>query len=438
MCRHKIHKLIVLSFCLIIFVFGVAIKMINQGLEFDFLDKICINFLVLSPVILFLLVIEFLLENRIYKGFKYFWNYWRIKSKLEHQMIDAKFGIERSYYIELPQIQLSFNNDLSCGTLKINNSLKLENKLDNVVMSSALIKFIVERHYLSDDENFYVYELVDGSVSFKLKFDSFKQFLEYNKKIPTYSFFLDSRSVVSLQHTLLVGQTGSGKSYEMYNLILQMLNKQIHFNLYYADPKNSGLAVIGSVVATERTAVEFNDIIDLLENFVNEMNIRKKEMKELLNTKIEADYSTFGLSPYVFICDEYASFASVLASQEKKIRDKVKSLLYSIILQGRQLGFFVFLILQKSDATLIDTALRENIPLKLVLGNSEQQTYVTTFGTGVEILNRNFSVGEGVFTEPRLAPEPKLVQCACCNFDILSACKLSPRDLITGAPENNK
>ena len=202
--------------------------------------------------------------------------------------------------------------------------------------------------------------------------------------------------------------------------------------------KNSGLAVIGSVVATERTAVEFNDIIDLLENFVNEMNIRKKEMKELLNTKLEADYSTFGLSPYVFICDEYASFASVLASQEKKIRDKVKSLLYSIILQGRQLGFFVFLILQKSDATLIDTALRENIPLKLVLGNSEQQTYVTTFGTGVEILNRNFSVSEGVFTEPRLAPEPKLVQCPYCDFDILSACKLSPRDVITGAPENNK
>lgn len=425
MLRGKFLRLVSSMICLIIFAFGLGAKMINKSLQFAFIDKLCMRIWILIPVIILLIFTEFFLENRIYKGFRYFFNYWRIKNRLKQQMLDANFGIERGCFIELPKIVLSFNKDISCAVLKIRNSLKYENKLDNVVMSSALGRFVVERHYLTDDENFYVYELVDGSVSFKLKFDSFEQFLEYNSKIPTYKLFLDSRSVVNLQHAIIVGQTGSGKSFLLYALVLQTLNKQVPYKLYYSDPKGSGLAVIGSTVAPERTAVEFNDIIALLEDFVNQMNIRKAEMNELLKTKLEADYSTFGLCPYVFICDEYASFASVLASQEKKIRDKVKSLLYSIILQGRQLGFFVFLILQKSDATLIDTALRENMPLKIVLGNSENQTYVTAFGTSVVIPNRNYAVGEGVFTEPRLAPEPKLVQCPYCNFDILSACKQS-------------
>ena len=72
------------------------------------------------------------------------------------------------------------------------------------------------------------------------------------------------------------------------------------------------------------------------------------------------------------------------------------------------MGFFLFIAMQKSDATLLETALRDNIPLKIVLGNSEQQTYITTFGHS-QIPNRHYAVGEGVFTELTLAPEPKLV-----------------------------
>ena len=46
---------------------------------------------------------------------------------------------------------------------------------------------------------------------------------------------------------------------------------------------------------------------------------------------------------------------------------------------------------------------------------------MTAFGTGVAIPARHYKVGEGVFTEPVLAPEPKLVQCPYLDFDILSA-----------------
>lgn len=397
--------------------------MINESFHLAFSDKLNAWTWVISCIIIFVLIVAFLLQHRIYRGIKYFWHHWTITNRLEKQMIDAGFGIQRSYYIETPKIQLSFNRGFSSGMLTIKNALKFDKRLDDVVMSAALGRFVVERHYQTDDSNFYIYELVNGSESFKMTFKSFDKFLNYSRTIPTYSLFLDKRSVIKLQHCLFAGMTGSGKTYAAYSLILQMLNKPIKFELYYADPKGSGIAVIGDAIAKERTAVGVDRIIEMLEEFVEKMRARKAEMYELLKSQIDADYSTFGLSPYVYICDEYASFAAVLASKDKATRDKVKSLLYEVVLQGRQLGFFLFIIMQKSDATLIDTALRDNVPLKAVFGNSEQQTYVTAFGAGVDIPRRHYRVGEGVFTEPELAPEPKLVQCPHIKFDILRACK---------------
>lgn len=369
---------------------------------------------------------EFLLSNKIYKGIGYFVTYWYTRNLLEKQMIDAGFAIQRSFYIGLPKIKLSFEKDLSCGVLRVRNSLKFDKRLDDVVMSAALGKFVVDRHYVTDDGNYFVYELVNGAASFKLTFNSFNEFLEYSNKVPPYKLFLDARSQVKLQHTLLVGMTGSGKSYSLYSLLLQMVNKSVMYHLYLADPKGSSLAVLGDAIAPQNTAISMEEITEQLTAFVELMRQRKAELKERLKGKLDADYSDFGLEPYIFVCDEYASFSAVLASCEKKERDRVKALLYEIILQGRQLGFFLFLAMQKSDATLLETALRDNIPLKVVLGNSEQQTYVTAFGTGAQIPQRHFCVGEGVFTEPTLAPEPRLVQFPFCNFDILQSCAPEP------------
>ena len=410
-------------------------ELINKEFSIAKLEKISNFFWIVAIVLILISCIEFLLNHRIYKGIRYFWHHTTIFYQLERQMIDAGFGIMRGNYIELPKMRLTLNKGLSHGTLKIRNKLKFDNKFDNMAFTPALGKYIVERHYQSADGNYYIYELLDGSCSFKLTFNSIEEFLSYNDVIPTYKLFLDARTQVKLQHTLVTGMTGSGKTYFLYGVILQMLCKKISYNLFFADPKGSSLAVLGSKIAPDRTAIKMDEIIVLLETFVEEMNHRQAEIKELLEAKLDADYSDFGLSPYVFIFDEYASFISVLNSQEKKIRDKVKSMLYQIILMGRQSGFFIFAILQKSDATIIDTAIRDNLPLKIVLGNAEQQTYVTTFGTGVTIPNRQYCVGEGVFTEPTLAPEPKFLQCPFFAFDILDACVTSPRGVTTGAPE---
>lgn len=425
MCRRDATRLVILLFSMVLFVLCYSTKSIYKEYSYSVINDISIVSLRIGVIGLLFLTMEVLFSNKIYKGVRYcFWHMY-VKHSLERQMIDAGMYIQRGEYIEVPRIRIEFDKNMRGGTLKVENSIKFDKKLDDVVLTSALKKFVVERHYLTDDGNYYVYEFLDGSISFKLDFKSIEDFREYNSQIPLYKIFLDKRSVVNLQHTLIVGVTGSGKTYCLYNILLQFVNKRKPYVIYFADPKGSSLAVLGNKIAPDKTAVDMADIIDKLEEFVLAMQNRKKEIAELLRGKLDADYSTFRKTPYIFCFDEYASFVSVLANEDKKTRDKVNALMSEVILQGRQLGFFMLIIMQKSDANLISTSLRDNIPLKLVLGNSEQQTYVTAFGTGIDVPNRHYKVGEGVFTEPVIAPTPKIVQCPSLKFDILKSFKMA-------------
>lgn len=347
----------------------------------------------------------------------------KIFLKLRHQLVDAGFSVDRMWLLALPKVELSFSEDLSTGILKIQNTVKLDKRLNDIDVSAALENYKIERHYLSRDANWYVYELLRADVSFRMYFSSLSSFTRPSRQIAPYDIFLDMRSICQLQHTLLVGQTGSGKTYALYSLILQMLCKQIPYKLYFADPKGSSISVLSQQIAPDLTAVSFDEIVDLLEIFVAAMEERKAEFAEQLNTRLDADYRYFELEPHVLIIDEYAAFSAVVATKEKKVRDHVEALMHQIILMGRQLGFFVILVMQKSDAKLITTALRDNIPLKIVLGNAEDTTYETTFGTGIDIPPMDYPPGDGVFTEPSLAKTPKLVQFPTLDFDILKAAK---------------
>ena len=251
MRKRQAERLTAATIGAIAFVLQWGAKAICQRVQLDFVQNIQAILLCASITIFSILVTEFLLSNRIYKGFRYFLFYWTTVNRLENQLIDAGFGIQRSYYVELPKIRLSFSSDFSTGKLEVQNSVKFDKRLDDAVLSAALGKFVVERHYQADDGNAYIYELVDGAVSFKMEFSDYSEFQKYNATINPYQLFLDKRSRVKLQHTLVVGQTGSGKTVELYNLILQMLNKPIAYEVYFADPKGSSLAVLGSVTAKQ-------------------------------------------------------------------------------------------------------------------------------------------------------------------------------------------
>lgn len=365
--------------------------------------------------------------HKVYLGIQYAVTHARILRDIKMALLDAGAGYIIEQYsgeektARLPKVILDLDPDMRRGIVKIHNHIRYDNKLENVNISSALGKYIVEQQYSSDDMNWYIFEFEDSSIDRQLCFNNHPAFRDFARQYDSYTLAMDVRNQVPLSSMLLVGQTGSGKTYALYSLIYQLLIKPIKQVLYFCDPKNSSLCVLGSRIAPDRTAGSIEDIIKQLEDFYAQMLLRKEELKEKLNEKLDADYRHWKLPAHIFILDEFSSFQAIVATMDKKERDKIAALLRNIVLQGRQLGFFLWIVMQKSDASDIPTAIRDNLPWKVVLGCATNTTYITAFEHAADLPKRKFGPGQGLYTCQGLTRQPKVTSFPTLDFDILCA-----------------
>ncbi|MDB8726871.1 FtsK/SpoIIIE domain-containing protein [[Ruminococcus] gnavus] len=397
---------------------------------FSYVKDFPLKILLLCTTAVIMLILSFALlgwavRNQIDRGLKYAWKHYVLVLRLRKELLDAgiyttrKIGVEKVAVI--PWVTVDFAPDFRSGRVYIKNSIQFHDKLAKIDISSALGGYVVEQAYLTDDAEHYYFDFYDARYDKRLVFHNFGEFKAYSDSVGDYELFIDRDTTLPLTHQLLVGQTGSGKSYALFGYILQMYEKQIPYNLYFADPKESSIALLGERISPDNTASDFDEIVALLEHFVSGMEERQAEIKERLSTMIDGDYRDFGLSPHLLIFDEFSAFSQRLAEKDKKQRDHVSSLLAQIVLKGRQSGFFLWIVMQQSGSNSIPTFIRDNLPWKVVLGNAEDQTYVTAFGAGTDIPLRKLGVGEGVFTYPTVANKPKLCSFATLDFNILDA-----------------
>ena len=395
---------------------------ISGSILFEWAVLIC--FLVnITPLYVCAVICAF--RNKIYWGVKYAWKHYKLVLGLRKHLLDAGFYTTENLgalkWAKIPWITVDFAPDFKSGTVWIENSIKFNEKLDSIDISPSLGRYVVEQVYLTDDENHYRFDFYDSSLERRLAFDSFEAFKTHSDLMGNYELFIDSYTNLTLTHQLIAGQTGSGKSYALHGYLLQMLLKPVPYYLYFADPKASSIALLGERVSPGTTADDFDGIAALLETFVSKMQERQKQMKSLLSQKIDGDYRDFGLSPHILIFDEFADFSLLLQTKDKKLRDHVNSLISSIVLKGRQAGFFLWIVMQQAGSNNIPTFVRDNLPWKVVLGNAEDQTYVTAFGAGADIPLRKMEAGDGVFTYPAVANKPRLCEFPTLGFDILDA-----------------
>lgn len=422
--QRKQNTITILGIQVVLILFAFTLYYIDSQLQLGVSSYIITSALSVLLIIYINQFIIWAIRNKLIKGIKYSYLHYITMLRIRQAFLDANYFNKRIYFnkeiANLPKIKVEFDNSFSKGKLFIEN-ININKNIGEVNISFALNRFIVDRSYLSNDENYYIFEIYDSNINHQLHFNYLEDFVQKTNEFDDYTLFVDKSTSMTLYGALFVGQTGSGKTYALYSLILQMLNKNISYHIYFADPKNSSLAVLGEKISAENTADDIENIIELLETFNKEMNYRKTEIKEMLNTKLEATYADFNYEPHIFIFDEFASFQTTIQAMEKKKRDKVMKLLSQVVLQGRQLGFFLWIVMQKSDASLLPTSLRENLPVKFVLGNAENQTYITTFGVGADIPIKDFNLGQGVFTCPDIANTPKICHFSYLDFDILKA-----------------
>ncbi|URZ06509.1 FtsK/SpoIIIE domain-containing protein [Clostridium felsineum] len=186
-------------------------------------------------------------------------------------------------------------------------------------------------------------------------------------------------------HALVAGVTGKGKTYFLAYLIKSFL--LINADIKIIDPKMSDLSYLEKIFKDNVVSTS-GQIAKILRETVEKMNTRYTEFKELEEYGFGKDYKDYGYSPVIIIFDEVAAF---MASTDKKISKEVNSYLSEIILKGRQAGVFMVLTTQRPDSDIISTDIRDQLGLRIALGQMSKTAYTMIFGSEFSDLELNCS-----------------------------------------------
>lgn len=177
-------------------------------------------------------------------------------------------------------------------------------------------------------------------------------------------------------HALVCGVSGGGKTTYIFYLLIELL--KMKSTLYICDPKASDLGSLKHILGEEFVATESNHISRVIRQAKEEMANRYKTYKDNPeNFKFGASYVDYKLNPLFIIFDEMGAFR---AAADKKNYSETMANLTEIVLKGREMGVFVILSTQQANSNNIPTELRENLSMRVALGNIGTEGYRMIFG----------------------------------------------------------
>ncbi|MDY0406505.1 helicase HerA-like domain-containing protein [Virgibacillus sp. 179-BFC.A HS] len=180
----------------------------------------------------------------------------------------------------------------------------------------------------------------------------------------------------NVPHGLIAGATGSGKTFMIYYLILQFAIRGA--DIFILDPKRSDLSSLKSSIpnASNRIASTPATMAKILREANDEMNKRYDTMFNKTDVELGKNYIHYNLKPIVIVFDEVAA----AMEEDKKIAKEIDSYLKQLILKGRQAGIFMILSTQKPNAEAVSTVIRDQIGLRIALGQLSKSGYRMTLG----------------------------------------------------------
>ena len=210
---------------------------------------------------------------------------------------------------------------------------------------------------------------------------------------PTYT------DLVKCKHMLIAGQTGSGKSVFVHNLIVSMLIHNPDVFLYLIDPKMTefmrydGLPTVDVTTSSEAA-------ISLLESLVDLMEERYATLSKARYRDIES-YTAAGnkMRRIVCIIDEFADIAGLGGREFQRLVGRLAQ-------KARACGIHLILATQKPTTKVIDTIIKANMPTRVCLkvsSNTDSRVILDRNG-GKELLGNGdmLLLKDGMFEPIRL------------------------------------
>lgn len=276
------------------------------------------------------------------------------------------------------------------------DSVDLRRKLESYIdtLSTALpSRYLVKSSYFTKTQDYLVLKYEDTKRQNRLIFNRAVDLYDYSNSLQITELFLDKNTTINLKetpHLLLTGGTGSGKSYLAQCLILQGLCK--NWDIHIIDYKRSYQSFKGAC----KVAFTITEITKMLDDAIEELHNRQKEMDELLKSNPGATAIDKGCPVYFVVIEEY--LALVHSGADKKILQKIESQILEIATLGRALNVNLLMIMQVSSASSLNTSIRANLPFKAVMGNANRTVLETAFGVGAQFprFETAREIGEGI------------------------------------------
>lgn len=377
-------------------------------------------FIIIIFLILIFNMIFWCIANNINKGIKYAITHYRLDKEIKKQLIFLNYDIKESKrFIELPKIKIRFKDEnlMNCE-IRIQNLVRYDKNLETLRLNSSLGNyFLIGKQYISQDGNWYIFNCKNIKAMEQTVFKNNKDYLS-RCNCDNYKYKISSTDVLDITHCAISGQTGSGKTYYLQSILLQLINKDIKTDIKIIDPKHADLYYFGIRNLTENCVGDKNKAIEMINNFYNEMLERQEILYDFFKKNPNSDYRKASLEAKILVIDEFGSLRNSFKNLPKAERDGIDEKLSDIAFIGRQLGCFLRIATQQFNYQIIPTQLTEQMSTKIVLGNSDEQTYRNLFSQSVSIPNINLKPGYGYFAYPNIATvqNPMLFVSPYCKF----------------------
>lgn len=183
---------------------------------------------------------------------------------------------------------------------------------------------------------------------------------------------------IKCPHILVSGGTGSGKSVFISFMLIQFLKQEA--NVILCDTKNSDLGALSHYLGNEKVATTPNNIARVIRLAVTEMQERYKYMND--NFQYGANFQMHGFKATWILFDEIGAFsASGTDKKSKEVVNEVMDGIKQIVLLGRQAGYFILIAGQQVNASNLSTELRDNLGLRISLGQNSSEGYKMVLGS---------------------------------------------------------
>jgi len=327
-------------------------------------------------------------------GIKKYIEYSSIQKEIEDSLIaiGAYNKHDGKVYADTPKIRIKN------GEIRIMlNNLKIRETIESHMASFSTAlpqQYVVEDYYISQDNA----ELIIKYENLKAYKPEVYTLAEYRDRVTSMGkldLYFDRKHIVNLNtypHWLISGQSGSGKSYLVNQLLIQAIYKG--FEVTVLDLKRS-YGLYGKHIDY---VYEIDGILDKLRAVETEMHNRLEKLQPELDKSPNVLAVDVGFTPKIIVLEEYISLQ---ASLEKKEKEELERIVKSISVLARQSNIHLFIVLQSAGTENISPTTRSNLT-KVLMGQAQSNILMATFGNGVDIPDRHMNRGEGLIQLDRI------------------------------------